>query len=223
MTDHSTPDRIMDAAETLFAEKGFRGTSLRAITTTADVNLAAVNYHFGSKEALIRAVFERKVSPINRERLARLDKLETTGRGCDLDAVLDALYRPAVNRVMEHPEHMHCGPQLLARIHADRSDSLQATFTELFAEVARRFMLALEHCLPDLSAEERAWRFHFLIGIMVHAMTELGRQSRPHASPTGFHGELLRPASVDVFTSRLISFAAAGLRAPAPDTVEKTP
>ena len=74
-----TRDRILDAAERLFAQQGFDLTSLRALTTEADVNLAAVNYHFGSKERLFEAVLARLIAPINAERLARLDALEAKG------------------------------------------------------------------------------------------------------------------------------------------------
>jgi AcrR family transcriptional regulator len=76
-----TRERILRAAEELFMDRGFASTSLRMITARAKVNLAAVNYHFGSKEALIREVFERQLAPLNRARIVYLDQLEAEARG----------------------------------------------------------------------------------------------------------------------------------------------
>ena len=93
-----TKTRILDAAEKLFGEKGFDGTSLRDITTEADVNLAAVNYHFQSKDALVRAVIARRVVPVNQRRLELLDACEqAAGAGpLPIEAVLDAFIRPVL-------------------------------------------------------------------------------------------------------------------------------
>src|ERR1043165_3486317 len=77
---HETRTRILDAAEELFMQHGFEGTSMRLLTTQAGVNLAAVNYHFGSKDALIEAVFRRRLDPINAARIAELDRLEKEAR-----------------------------------------------------------------------------------------------------------------------------------------------
>src|SRR5512134_3507154 len=73
---HETRTRILDAAEELFMLHGFEGTSMRHLTSRAGVNLAAVNYHFGSKHALIEAVFRRRLDPMNAARIAELDRLE---------------------------------------------------------------------------------------------------------------------------------------------------
>ena len=77
---HETRTRILDAAEELFMQHGFEGTSMRLLTAKASVNLAAVNYHFGSKHALVEAVFRRRLDPMNQERLAGLEALEAQGR-----------------------------------------------------------------------------------------------------------------------------------------------
>src|SRR5579871_5345079 len=94
----STKDRILDTAERLFARDGFEATSLRAITAEAGVNLAAVNYHFQSKEALVRAVIGRRMGPVNEKRLAMLDACETAaGDGpLPLEGVLEAFVRPVL-------------------------------------------------------------------------------------------------------------------------------
>ncbi|MFO7982053.1 MAG: TetR family transcriptional regulator, partial [Desulfuromonadales bacterium] len=98
MSQQDTKERILDAAEGLFAREGFHGTSLRAITTRAAVNLAAVNYHFGSKDTLIEAVFERRLTPLNRLRLQRLDEVkkraERSGGKPETRDVLAAFIEP---------------------------------------------------------------------------------------------------------------------------------
>src|SRR5260370_25101598 len=78
---HETRTRILDAAEELFMLHGFEGTSMRLLTSRAGVNLAAVNYHFGSKDALIEALFRRKLDPMNTARIAELDRLESEAKG----------------------------------------------------------------------------------------------------------------------------------------------
>src|SRR5918995_5698455 len=87
---HETRTRILDAAEELFMQHGFEGTSMRQLTTQAGVNLAAVNYHFGSKDALIEAVFRRRLDPMNAARIAALDELEASGRALAPDALIRA-------------------------------------------------------------------------------------------------------------------------------------
>src|SRR5579863_9327890 len=92
----TTKDRLLDAAERLFAQHGIEATSLRVITREAGVNLAAVNYHFQSKEALMHAVIARRLDPINEKRLAMLDACEAkAGEGpLAVDEVLHALLGP---------------------------------------------------------------------------------------------------------------------------------
>src|SRR5512144_758055 len=87
---HETRTRILDAAEELFMQHGFEGTSMRLLTARAAVNLAAVNYHFGSKHALIEAVFRRRLDPMNAARLAALESLEAEGRPSDPERIIRA-------------------------------------------------------------------------------------------------------------------------------------
>ena len=90
----STKERILDAAETLFAQYGFGGTSLRQVTSQADVNIAAVNYHFGSKENLVNEVFRRRMDEMSAQRLSRLQEAVKAEGGSDLDAILAAFVEP---------------------------------------------------------------------------------------------------------------------------------
>ncbi len=100
ITQTNTKQRILDAAESLFAIKGFRGTSLRAITGRANVNLAAVNYHFGSKTALLEEAIKRKIQPLNQIRRKRLEevrkKARKKGKKPEVKAVLMAFIEPTL-------------------------------------------------------------------------------------------------------------------------------
>src|SRR5215216_2639424 len=93
---HETRTRILDAAEELFMLHGFGGTSMRLLTSKAGVNLAAVNYHFGSKDALIEAVFRRRLDPMNAARIAALDALEAGGREHEVEAIIRAFISPGL-------------------------------------------------------------------------------------------------------------------------------
>ncbi|HYL25936.1 MAG TPA: TetR family transcriptional regulator, partial [Burkholderiales bacterium] len=97
---HETRTRILDAAEELFMQHGFEGTSMRLLTAKAEVNLAAVNYHFGSKHALVEAVFRRRLDPMNAARLAELDKLEAAERLPQPEGIIRAFIAPGL-RLME--------------------------------------------------------------------------------------------------------------------------
>src|SRR5512135_1496279 len=113
---NQTKTRLLDAAEQLLAERGFAACSLRAVTATAGVNLGAVNYHFRSKEALIQAVFARRLAPLNRERLAALDALEAeaAGRPVAPEALLHALLGPVLRLGREG----ECVIKLLGRMYS---------------------------------------------------------------------------------------------------------
>ena len=97
----TTKDKIMDAAEKLFAKKGFHGASLRNITTAAGVDLALVNYHFGSKERLLAAVLDRRGQVLNEERLQRLAavRLSAAPHPPSTEAVVDAFLDPILDRL----------------------------------------------------------------------------------------------------------------------------
>src|SRR5581483_8261607 len=165
----TTKDRILDAAERLFAREGLEATSLRAITAEANVNLAAVNYHFHSKDALIRAVIRRRIGPVNEKRLAMLDECEAAaGDGpLPLDSVIDAFVRPVLEISRSHAREF--GP-LMGRMYAEPSAFIERIYNEHLEDVVRRFVIAFKRALPDLPEVELLWRLHFSIGVMAHTM-----------------------------------------------------
>lgn len=165
-----TSDRILDAAERLFAEQGIRATSLRTLTREAGVNLAAVHYHFGSKEGLLDAVIERQALPVNESRITELERLERNAgsEGPTAEALLAAFVLPAVTRLRDlGPRAQHL-PRLLARIEAQPAEVVEALMRKHFGDVARRFVEALQRALPELSPETIAERLRFTAGLISH-------------------------------------------------------
>lgn len=196
MTDE-TKERILDAGEALFAGVGFEGATLRQVTSAAGVNLAAVNYHFGNKEGLLRAVLSRRIAPMNAERLALLDELEATEGNPSLAEVTDAFLRPML--ALHHDEEGRAFiRRLLARFYTDQGAEWIPFFVEQFQVVKERFATAFRRCLPHLSPVEIAWRMHFSIGAAAHALADecrieqiSGGQCDPHDSES-LRRELIR-------------------------------
>ena len=209
--EKDTKNLILDSAEKLFAKQGFSGTSLRQITTAADVNLAAVNYHFGSKESLIDAVISRRLEPINKERLDLLDRLEEKAgeRGPALEAIVEAFIGPPLR--MRHAAGSKATHfmRLLGRVMSDPSDRVIMQFTDKFRETIERFSAALSRALPDLSPADILWRLVFMVGAMAHTMS-IFRQL-PKVT-----GGLCDPTDVGALIKRMTSFLAAGMRSTEP-------
>lgn len=197
-----TRARILSSAENLFLDNGFNGTSLRAITADAGVNLAAVNYHFGSKEHLLEEVIRLRIAPVNAERIRHLDALEKEHGlyGISLEQYLDAFIRPAMETL--HGAGRHRTVRLIGMLF---DAPLPASFfQETFADVLERFG-RMASILPGLSREEFAWRFHFMIGSMFHSAAHRLIERDPR----------LEERDNDSLTDMLVAWAAAGFRAPA--------
>ncbi len=205
-----TKTHILDTAERLFAEQGFGATSLRNVITKARVNLAAVHYHFGSRDELIRAVLSRRIGPLNEERLRLLGAVEArAGKSKpDLEGVLEALIAPAL-RVSRDPERGgKVFMRLLGRTYAEPDETWQRMLMDQFGETVRRFTGAFQRALPGLPRAELFWRIHFVVGAMAHTMADTER-------PRSLSGGLCDPYDVEGIIARLVAFLAAGMRVPA--------
>lgn len=213
MNEKSTKKRIMDAAEKLFAIHGFDGTSLRAITTEAKVNLASVNYHFQTKEALMDAVMARRLDVVNRKRLEMLDEAERAAGANPLclERTLEAFYRPALE-LLRTPEAKYF-PMLMSRLITEPA-LFQRLFESHLVEVERRFRAAIRRALPNLPPADLAWRMLFTIGILTQS---LAAQPVLQAVLRGASS----PRDVDGTVARMVAFASAGLRAPVHQEVGK--
>src|SRR6266852_675984 len=191
-----TKQRILDSAERLFAEHGVDATSLRSIIEDARVNLAAIHYHYHSKQDLLDAVLMRRLEPVNR---LRLEMLDSCGEKPTLDAVLEAFYAPAL-RVTSKPF-----VRLMGRIIAD-GDQLPRLVKEHFGPVLKRFMEALRTAAPDLPEADLIWRMHFGIGAMAHTLRSCNEIEL-------ISGGLCDSSDMEALTRKLVSFVAAGFRA----------
>ena len=167
MATPDTQERILDTAEELFARDGYDATSLRAVTREAGVNLAAVHYHFGGKIPLFRAVIERRVGDINRERLELLDAAEARVEGAALpvEEILQAFLAPAFHRVGGDDEGFQCFMRIVGRLTSATGEQVRA-IVPVFQPVVERFIPAFQRALPRLRREDVEWRFHFLLGSM---------------------------------------------------------
>ncbi len=167
-----TKERILDAAEVLFMEQGFEATSLRMITARAGVNLAAVNYHFGSKEDLIKAVFVRRLAPLNAERVAALDRLEAEAGGRPLDParILEAFLYAGVRLARDPGRGGGVFLRLLGRTFAEPSGHVREFMPAQYEQVVDRYKAALGRALPHLSERELVWRLHFIFGAIAYTL-----------------------------------------------------
>jgi AcrR family transcriptional regulator len=199
-TAFSTKDRILGAAEELFAQFGFAGTSLRQVTSRADVNIAAVNYHFGSKENLVNEVFRRRMDEMSAQRLARL-QLAVEQRPGVLEPVLAAFVEPALTLALDRNGGA-AFIRVIARAYAEKNDGLRKFLSDQYGHVPREFAKAIAHCLPDLPKEQLYWRLDFLSGALTYAMADFGMIKRPAGASEAAHRE--RAAR------ELIGFASAG-------------
>lgn len=201
----STKDRLLHAAEELFAQQGFASTSLRQVTSRADVNIAAVNYHFGSKENLVNEVFRRRMDVMSGQRLEALHKATASAPG-QLDAILAAFVEPALAMAQDR----HGGGafiRVIARAYAESNDSLRKFLSDQYGHVLREFAKALAACVPQLGKEELYWRLDFLSGALTYAMADFGLIKRPSGMAETTHRQRAAKA--------LIRFAAAGFKADA--------
>jgi len=207
-----TQARILDAAERLFAERGFAATSLRRIAESAAVNLAAAHYHFGSKRELFLAVLTRRVDPMNRERLDRLDALERSSHGePELERIVEAFIGPALRLRHACPGGADT-VRLIGHAFSLPDSSLRQALMARFQEVFERYADAVRRAVPAIDEQESIWRFLFMIGALAYTMALCDDVA--HLS-----GGRCDAGDVDGTLRRLVAFAAAGLRSAPPGAV----
>lgn len=207
-----TRERILAAAESLFMERGYAATSLRMITAKAGVNLAAVNYHFGSKEALIREVFERRLGPLNSARIACLDRFEAQARGRPLTAeqIMEAIVAPALRVNVDPLSGAAVFLRLLGRAFSEPAEYMGDILSAQYRQVVVRFKGALVRALPQIPDHELTWRMHFMFGALSYTMA--GNDALKLIATCNLDGA----DDPEAIIRRLVPFLAAGLRAPLP-------
>jgi len=199
-----TKRRLLDAAVRLFADHGFSGTSMRAVTQAAGVSVSAANYHFGSKEALLQATFGRVVEPVNRRRMELLDELDAGTEAPTLRQVLDAFLRPVIETRDDADRGRDRFRQLAARLFSDPPGVVAALKQQHFGPISDRIIVSLGRALPGRDPAELELAFQFTVGMMVHVIAgqlEIGR--RPGAAEP--------PADDEELLARMVLFAEAGI------------
>jgi AcrR family transcriptional regulator len=212
---HETRTRILDAAEELFMQHGFEGTSMRQLTAKAGVNLAAVNYHFGSKDALIEAVFRRRLDPMNAARIAALEALEATGRTLSPETIIRAFVGEGLRMIEDTRTGGRNFIRLLGRTYTEPAKQIRALIGQLYAPAMERYKTAFERALPQMPREELVWRMHFMFGTLAYTMAATDTvQLIAGCKPEDRYDAAL-------LEERLTAFLAAGLTAPLTDAVRK--
>lgn len=199
--DTTTRDSLLDAAESLFGQHGFGSASVRAITDAAGANVAAVNYHFGSKLELIKAVLERRLGPLNAERLRRLEVCEAEADST-LEDVIAAFVEPALEMVRNDEDRASMA-RLLGNVFSQANAELRPVLLDLFGPVIERFVPAIEHFVPELTPRQIYWRFHFMVGATSFSVG-LGHVAR------AVSGGACDPADADHLAQELVGFLAEG-------------
>jgi len=209
---NSTRERILSSAEELFAQSGIAATSMRAITAMARVNLAAVNYHFGSKEALIEAVYERRLEPLNKARLRNLKVLQEQygDERIPVEEVIEAFIMPLVeiSDTGDSSQTLNI-LRLIGRTYSEAAKQFRKMFFDTYHDVLEQYQEELGKSLPRLNEEEINWRLQFTIGAMSHSFVEselLGLLS----------GEDVTPDLISRQVHQLIPFIVAGFKSKPP-------
>ncbi|HWC99394.1 MAG TPA: TetR/AcrR family transcriptional regulator [Candidatus Sulfopaludibacter sp.] len=204
-----TKDKILDMAQRLIGEQGYAATSVRHIVAEAGVNLAAIHYHFGSKEELLDAIIARKAGPMNEQRLARLEQMEKAAgnRAVPVRLLLEAFLVPMAERADQDPGFV----KLMGRMMAE--GLLVAVVQKHFHVVVDRFTMALRRAMPQVTDQEFRWRIHFMFGAMSHTMMFGQRNdvTGMGADRGDFQGRI----------DRLVTFLTAGFEAPATESGAK--
>lgn len=169
-------DKILDAAEQLFAIRGFDGVTMRQIATKADVDVALSNYHFKNKQGLFDAVFIRRADILNRQRAQHLEQAiaDAHGKTLALEAIIDAFLRPIMEAQASHDPGWRAYCSLVALINNSPVWGKQM-MTGHFDKLVDKFIDALRQALPKASEKDIYWGYHFLSGALTLTMAETGR------------------------------------------------
>jgi AcrR family transcriptional regulator len=199
----ATKAAVFNAAERLFALHGFQNVSVRDITAEAGVNLASVNYHFGSKDALLFEIFKRRTSELNRERAKLLHEANARQAGPPpVRDVLEAYFAPPLR--WSAPENdRRISLQFIIRARSEGTAEMREVLRNDVTHLAR-FADALLAARPDLPKEDVYWRLHFVLG-MVHNNRFAEFDRLHHLS-----GGLTREGDVEALLKRMVDFAEAG-------------
>jgi len=203
-------DRILDAAETVFAERGFEGASLRNIVREAGVNLATVYYYFHSKEGLMAAVFQRRFEPLRQEHREQLQQLETVARGKPLaiERILEAMLNPPLRLASTDTKHKRSVVRLMGRIVSEPNPQTQQLLRSQHLHIREAYLAAMRRSVPHLPESDLQWRFEFVWGALAFVLCNPGKLET-------MTGGRCNPADTQEVLRQMVTFFSAGFRAPA--------
>jgi|GEM_PF-13270 len=205
----STQNKILNAAETLFAEHGFAETSLRLITARAEVNLASVNYHFGSKKTLIEAVFDRFMLSFTQDLMAEMKKLEQQQQALKIEQVLNTLVQPLIQIDHVRPNGSSTFMKLLGRAYSETQGHIRRFAMQRYSHVFSNFTRLLHKASPETSRSEMFWRLHFMLGAFIFTLA--GHEALQEIAESDFQEQV----NVEQIIAHLIPFLSAGFASPA--------
>jgi AcrR family transcriptional regulator len=203
----ATKERILDAAERLFARRGFHGVSIRDITSAAGVDVAMSNYHFGPKQQLLAAVLTRRAQLLNDARLHMLDEArrKSAPKPPSTEAVINAFTYPLNDRSARGGPGWKAYFALIAQI--NNSAEMGGTMmSQHFDHIVHLFIDALRQSLPGTTDRELYWAYHFLSGALTLTFAETRRIDN-------LSNGLCRSTDLDAVHERLVPFCTAGFRA----------
>ncbi|GGX92285.1 hypothetical protein GCM10011419_08260 [Vogesella fluminis] len=203
-----TATRILDVAERLFVEHGFEATSLRMITQQAEVNLAAVNYHFGSKDALFESVFMRRIGPFVAACLAELDALEQSGQALTAEALVLTFIKPCLMLSKDPTKGGALFVRLMSRTLVENHRLLREALNQQYSVFVQRYSSAFQAALPQFETEDIAWRMHFAFGVMFNAF------AGNDVLKIFVRSQVVSARDPDMVVKHLVPFVVAGLTAP---------
>jgi AcrR family transcriptional regulator len=213
MPKHAEADaknRILDAAERVFADFGFDGASLREIVKAARVNLATVYYYFQSKEGLMTAVVNRRFDPLRKEHLSLLEQFKAQARNKPLtvEKIIEAMVAPSLNLAITAPSKSEAIRRLIGRIVTEPNERNQELLRKQFAPFRESILTELKRSLPKLPQSDLHWRYGFVLGAFAFTMSNSCHINKES-------GGICNPSDTKVLIAQMVHFFAAGLRASA--------
>ena len=184
---------ILDAAESLIIQNGFYATSIRQITAKAKTNIAAINYHFGSKEELMKAMISRRLIPVNEERLAYLDKVlkkaEKECRAPDHTEIVKAFFEPVMKRILQDRSFNKYFYEFIIWRDTAPNHPFRNHYISIINEVIDKFVNALSLAFPDSSQQENNRGFFFSIGVMAYGAILIRESQKAQSLVAEYYGE----------------------------------
>jgi AcrR family transcriptional regulator len=201
-------EKLLQSAKVLFAEKGFRGVSVREIAARAGVNSALVGYYFGGKQALFNEVYRSYAQPLARERMKMLSALTAKKQKPSVEDVLEAWLFPWLKAAVDPREnvlHVHFTANL--SFERWKFNKKAAKFTQ---RTHAAFIEALHRCLPHVSGDTLIWRLHFIMGAIIFGI-------RDPESLRAFSKGRCDPVDLETTLLQILPFAVNGIRSPEPE------